>query len=68
MPDIGNTTTWLPVSKNPTDPLRFIKITQNQTFEPKEQSNHGNYSFWSSLPLTEFYETNSAQDITHAEL
>ncbi|XP_026808622.1 esterase E4-like [Rhopalosiphum maidis] len=58
VPDIGNSKIWLPVSKNPTDPFRFIKITQQQTFEIEERSNHGNYAFWSSLPLTEFNEVN----------
>ncbi|XP_060868814.1 esterase E4-like [Metopolophium dirhodum] len=57
-PDIGNSEIWLPVSKNPADPFRFVKITQQQTFESREQSNHRNYTFWSSLPLTEFYEVN----------
>jgi len=62
-PDIGNSKIWLPVSKNPVDPFRFIKITQQQTFEAREQSNHRNYEFWSSLPLTEFYEVNMLEDI-----
>ncbi|XP_025192338.1 esterase E4-like isoform X2 [Melanaphis sacchari] len=57
-PDIGSSKIWLPVSKNPTDPFRFIRITQQQTFEVEEQSNHRNYAFWSNLPLTEFNEVN----------
>lgn len=61
--------TWQPVSKNPADPLRFLKITQNQTFKVEENSNHGNYVFWKSLPLTEFYNTyNISSDINHTEL
>ncbi|CAH1711822.1 esterase E4-like isoform X1 [Aphis gossypii] len=64
VPNIGNNSEiWLPVSKNPTDPFRFIQITQQQTFEAKEQSNHGNYAFWSNLPLTEFSEVNVPEDI-----
>ncbi|XP_022167437.1 esterase E4-like [Myzus persicae] len=63
VPAIGNSEIWLPVSKNPADPLRFTKITQQQTFEAREQSNHGNYAFWSSLPLTEFFEFNVPEDI-----
>lgn len=62
-PDIGNSEIWLPVSKKPVDPFRFIKITQQQTFEAKEQLNHRNYEFWSSLPLTEFHEVNIPEDI-----
>jgi len=54
---------WLPVSKNPADSFRFIKITQQQTFEAREQSNHRNYEFWSSLPLKEFYGDNVSEDI-----
>lgn len=68
IPDIGKSVTWLPVSKDPSDPLRFIKITQNQTFEAKEVSDHGNYAFWSSFPLNEFYKTNMLTDINHTEL
>jgi len=68
IPVIDNTKTWLPVSKNPKDPFRYIKITQHQTFEPKEDLNHGNYEFWSSLPLNEFYETNIPKNIKHSEL
>lgn len=60
---IGNLEVWLPVSKNPADPFRFTKITQQQTFEAREQSNHRNYAFWSSLPLTEFYEVNGSEAI-----
>ncbi|KAL4132765.1 hypothetical protein QTP88_009866 [Uroleucon formosanum] len=44
-PGIGNSEIWLPVSKNLSDPFRFVKITQQQTFEAKEQSNHRNYAF-----------------------
>ncbi|CAI6374089.1 unnamed protein product [Macrosiphum euphorbiae] len=62
-PDIGNSEIWLPVSKNPVDPFRFIKITQQQTFEARAQSNHRNYAFWSSLPLTEFDDVNVPEDI-----
>jgi len=58
VPDIGNPEIWLPVSKYPSDPFRFIQITQQQTFEAKEQLNHRNYAFWSNLPLTEFSEVN----------
>lgn len=53
-PNIGNKVNWLPVSKNFRDPLRYIKITQNQTFEVKEQQNYRNLLFWNSLPLIEF--------------
>ncbi|CAI6344725.1 unnamed protein product [Macrosiphum euphorbiae] len=58
VPDIGNSEIWSPVSKNPADPLRYIKITQQQTFEAREHSNHGNFEFWSRLPLTEYYNIN----------
>lgn len=68
VPDIGNTSTWLPVSKSTADPLRYIKITQDQIFEPREQLDHGNYEFWSSLPLTEFYSINMSEEINHIEL
>lgn len=61
-PHIGKKEIWMPVSKNPKDPLRFVKITQEQTFEPTEQLNHGNYLFWKSLPLTEFYENETNTD------
>lgn len=57
VPDIGSSVVWSPVSKNPSDPLKLIKITQNQTFEQQEYSNPGNYNFWSTLPLTEFPAT-----------
>ncbi|CAI6350717.1 unnamed protein product [Macrosiphum euphorbiae] len=63
VPDIGNSEIWSPVSKNPADPLRFIKITQQQTFEAREHSNHGNFEFWSRLPLTEFYNINVPEDV-----
>lgn len=63
VPDTENSEIWLPVSKNLADPFRFTKITQQQTFEAREQSNHGNYEFWSSLPLNEFFEFNVAVDI-----
>ncbi|VVC28330.1 Hypothetical protein CINCED_3A016091 [Cinara cedri] len=68
VPDIGNSTTWLPVSKNSADPFKYIEITQDQTFEFKEESNYGNYEFWSSLPLTEFNEIRISNDINHTEL
>lgn len=69
VPNIGSSNNWLPVSKNPTDPFRYIKITQNQIFEPREDSNHGNYAFWSSLPLTEYFsKINVSKDINHTEL
>lgn len=69
MPDTDNSSIWLPVSKRSTDTFRYIKITQNQTVEPREDSNHGNYAFWSSLPLTEFYETNKIpENPKHYEL
>lgn len=69
VPNIESTVTWLPVSQNPTDPFRYLKITQNQTFEVEEHSNHGNYNFWKSLPLTEFYNTENVSDnINHTEL
>lgn len=68
IPDIGSSAVWSPVSKNPADPLKLIKITQNQTFEPQEQSDPGNHAFWSSLPLTEFTVFNSAENIKHTEL
>ncbi|XP_003247261.1 esterase E4 isoform X1 [Acyrthosiphon pisum] len=54
VPDVGSSVVWSPVSKNPSDPLKLIKITQNQTFEQQEYSNPGNHNFWSTLPLTEF--------------
>jgi len=57
------------VSKNPSDPLKLIKITQNQTFEPQEYTNPGNYKFWSTLPLTEFpAAVNPSETINHNEL
>lgn len=68
IPDIGNSTVWSPVSKNADDPLKLIKITQNQTFEPQELSDPGNYTFWSTLPLTEFSAFNLAENIKHTEL
>lgn len=68
VPNIGKSVTWLPVSKNPEHPLRFIKINQDQTFEPIEQINHRNYAFWSNLPLTEFNEDNILEPINHTEL
>jgi len=68
VPYIGYSETWLPVSKNNADPFRYLKITQNQTFELKEDSNYGNYEFWSSLPLNEFYETNIPENNNHIEL
>ncbi|XP_022159928.1 esterase E4-like [Myzus persicae] len=63
VPDTENSEIWLPVSKNQADPFRFNKITQQQTFEAREKSNHGNYEFWSSLPLNEFFEFNVPEDI-----
>lgn len=68
IPDIGNSAVWSPVSKNPIDPLKLIKITQNQTFEPKEQPDPGNHTFWSTLPLTEFSAANLLKNIDHTEL
>ncbi|KAF0769982.1 esterase E4-like [Aphis craccivora] len=68
VPDIGNSTVWSPVSKNPTDPLKLIKITQNQTLEPQEYLNPGNHTFWSTLPLTEFPGVNLPENIKHTEL
>uniref|UniRef100_A0A2S2QZ43 Carboxylic ester hydrolase n=1 Tax=Sipha flava TaxID=143950 RepID=A0A2S2QZ43_9HEMI len=67
-PYIGDKVNWLPVSKNFRDPLRYIKITQNQTFEVKEQQNHGNLLFWNSLPLNEFDLINMKEDRRHIEL
>lgn len=67
-PDVGSPTVWSPVSKNADDPLKLMKITQNQTFEPQEQSNPGNYTFWSTLGLTEFSAFNSEENIKHTEL
>ncbi|CAI6376484.1 unnamed protein product [Macrosiphum euphorbiae] len=63
VPDIRNSEIWSPVSKNPADPLRYIKITQQQTFEAREHSNHGNFEFWSRLPLTEFFNINVPDDV-----
>lgn len=60
---MGDSEMWLPVSKNPADPFRFIKITQQQTFELREKLNHRNYAFWSSLPLTEFYDVDVPKDL-----
>ncbi|XP_025411215.1 esterase E4-like [Sipha flava] len=54
VPDLGSSVVWSPVSKNPDDPLKLIKITQAQTFEPQELADPGNHTFWSTLPLTEF--------------
>ncbi|KAE9536014.1 hypothetical protein AGLY_007915 [Aphis glycines] len=68
VPDVGNSTVWSPVSKNPTDPLKLIKITQNQTLEPQEYLNPGNHIFWSTLPLTEFPGVNLPENIKHTEL
>ncbi|VVC27653.1 Hypothetical protein CINCED_3A014226 [Cinara cedri] len=68
IPDIGNSVVWSPLSKNPADPLNLIKITQNQTFEPQEQSDPGNHTFWSTMPLTEFSYTNIWKNIDHTEL
>ncbi|XP_025194118.1 esterase E4-like [Melanaphis sacchari] len=68
IPDVGNSTIWSPVSKNPSDPLKLIKITQNQTLEPQEYSNPGNHTFWSTLPLTEFQGVNLPEKISHTEL
>jgi carboxylesterase type B len=67
-PDVSNSTIWSPVSKNPTDPLKLIKITQNQTFEPQEQSDPGNHTFWSTLPLTEFSAANLLKTTSRIEL
>ncbi|XP_050548741.1 esterase E4-like [Daktulosphaira vitifoliae] len=68
-PNINNTTSWLPVSKNPADPLKLVKITQNQTFEPMELPNLGNSAFWRSLPLSDFPIAVSPDSVTsHAEL
>ncbi|XP_029347509.1 esterase E4 [Acyrthosiphon pisum] len=55
VPDVGSSAVWSPVSKNPSDPLKLIKITQNQTFEQQEYSNPGNHNFWSTLPITEYH-------------
>lgn len=68
VPDIGSSATWPPVSNNPADPLKYIKIMDDQIFEPREESDHGNYKFWSSLPLTEFYGPSTPEDIKHTEL
>jgi len=62
-PDIGNSKIWSPVSKNPADPFRFIKINQQQTFEAREHSNYRNYEFWSRLPLKEFYNRNVPENV-----
>lgn len=67
-PDIGKSATWLPVSNNTADPFKYIKIVDNQIFEPREEPDHGNYEFWSSLPLTEYYGTSMRADIKHTEL
>lgn len=69
VPEVGNSAVWSPVSKNPSDPLKLIKITQNQTVEQQEYPNPGNYDFWSTLPLTEFpAAVNPSETITHNEL
>ncbi|VVC27649.1 Hypothetical protein CINCED_3A001615 [Cinara cedri] len=68
IPELGNSTVWTPVSKNLADPLKLIKITQNQTFELQEQSDPGNHTFWSTLPLTEFSVTSLSENLNHTEL
>lgn len=70
IPDLGNNSTvWSPVSKNPTDPLRLVKITQGQTVESLELSDPGNHTFWATLPLTEFFTTvNLPTDVNRVEL
>lgn len=67
-PDVGSTTVWSPVSKNADDPLKLIKITQNQSFELQELSDPGNHTFWSTLGLTEFSAINSEESVKHTEL
>lgn len=70
VPDLGGSTVWSPVSKNLADPLRLIKITQAQTFDPQEVSDPGNHTFWSTLPLTEFPATvgSSENSVNRVEL
>lgn len=56
------TNTWTPLSKNPTDPFKTLKINNFEDLELISIKNAGQAEFWDSLPLKENEKLISVKD------